>query len=377
MSDTLLGQNALFDPLRIQQPDPGQVSLSDAWTANTKALGDEIARQRQISADRGLWGPQGITPAGARDAGMQMAMGTALASTAPADKPPGITVFHGSPHDFDAFDASKIGTGEGAQAYGHGLYFAEGEGVAKSYRDKLETPTFDAPNLSAPARAWLDNTVAGNPIATTADIGQAARNSSKYYGADHPIGQAAAEVAQGVKAGDVARVPSGRMYEVNIAADPQHFLDWDKPLSEQHPLVQQALGDLGVDIPSPAYKVRPVDGGHVVDYTHDGSNWSASSRVFKTAEEATRQADITMQMMDRPTGAAVIKRDPGVESKLRDAGIPGIRYLDAGSRGAGSGTSNYVVFDPKMLSIVRKYAVPAFATAGGIPAAMGGSQPQQ
>ena len=37
--------------------------------------------------------------------------------------PVGATVWHGSPHKFDKFDSSKIGTGEGAQAYGHGLYF--------------------------------------------------------------------------------------------------------------------------------------------------------------------------------------------------------------------------------------------------------------
>src|SRR6188768_661108 len=49
----------------------------------------------------------------------------------------GIKAYHGSPHDFERFDSSKIGTGEGAQAYGHGLYFAEREGVAKDYRDKL------------------------------------------------------------------------------------------------------------------------------------------------------------------------------------------------------------------------------------------------
>ena len=36
-----------------------------------------------------------------------------------------ITAYHGTPHQFEAFDVSKIGTGEGAQAYGHGLYFAE------------------------------------------------------------------------------------------------------------------------------------------------------------------------------------------------------------------------------------------------------------
>src|SRR5882762_11676931 len=48
-----------------------------------------------------------------------------------------ITAYHGSSHDFDRFDLSRIGTGEGAQAYGHGLYFAENEGVAKDYKTKL------------------------------------------------------------------------------------------------------------------------------------------------------------------------------------------------------------------------------------------------
>ena len=35
--------------------------------------------------------------------------------------PKGIRAYHGSPHDFDRFDMSKIGTGEGAQAYGLSL----------------------------------------------------------------------------------------------------------------------------------------------------------------------------------------------------------------------------------------------------------------
>ena len=43
------------------------------------------------------------------------------------------TVWHGSPHKFDKFDSSKIGTGEGAQAYGHGLYLAESPDVARTY----------------------------------------------------------------------------------------------------------------------------------------------------------------------------------------------------------------------------------------------------
>src|SRR5215510_1270366 len=35
--------------------------------------------------------------------------------------------YHGSPHEFDRFDARKIGSGEGAQMFGHGHYFAENE----------------------------------------------------------------------------------------------------------------------------------------------------------------------------------------------------------------------------------------------------------
>ena len=44
--------------------------------------------------------------------------------------PTGIKAYHSSPHDFDKFDLAKIGTGEGAQVYGHGLYFAESPAVS-------------------------------------------------------------------------------------------------------------------------------------------------------------------------------------------------------------------------------------------------------
>jgi hypothetical protein len=58
---------------------------------------------------------------------------------------------------------------------------------------------------------------------------------------------------------------------------------------------------------------------------------------------------------------------------LRDAGIPGIRYLDQGSRGAGEGTHNYVVFDDKLIDIIKKYGLAGLiaggaATVGGSPA---------
>lgn len=45
--------------------------------------------------------------------------------------------WHGSPHDFDEFDLGKIGTGEGAQAHGWGLYFAKKKSVSKNYQKVL------------------------------------------------------------------------------------------------------------------------------------------------------------------------------------------------------------------------------------------------
>lgn len=47
------------------------------------------------------------------------------------------SVFHGSPHDFEAFDFSKMGTGEGAQAYGWGGYVTDIEGIGRSYAESL------------------------------------------------------------------------------------------------------------------------------------------------------------------------------------------------------------------------------------------------
>jgi len=47
------------------------------------------------------------------------------------------TAFHGSPHDFDRFREGAIGTGEGAQAYGYGLYFSTDPNVAEWYRKSL------------------------------------------------------------------------------------------------------------------------------------------------------------------------------------------------------------------------------------------------
>lgn len=47
------------------------------------------------------------------------------------------SAWHGSPHDFDTFDLGAIGTGDGNQAHGWGLYFAKDKKVSKLYKEVL------------------------------------------------------------------------------------------------------------------------------------------------------------------------------------------------------------------------------------------------
>ena len=264
-----------------------------------------------------------------------------------------IRAYHGSPHDFDKFDLSKIGTGEGAQAYGHGLYFAENEGTAKSYRDALSRPTQESPlwKLNGepvdrgtphwPLADALDNMVMKQgekiPDALKRRIDELeghAGFASKAYG--QSVGEMYLNKADKLKSIDPNSLtyhPPGKMYEVNINADPEHFLDWDKPLSEQHPKVQEAFRSVGVDPAAPnlrdqvdaarGLRLYPPQGGSAV-YPHELPDM----------------------------------KSPQATAALSQAGIPGIKYLDQGSRAAGDGSRNYVVFNDKLIDIMRKYAVP-------------------
>ena len=221
----------------------------------------------------------------------------------------GIRAYHGSPHDFDKFSMDQIGTGEGAQAYGHGLYFAEREGVARSYRDAL-ADSWESPKVAA--KAYLED--APNREAAIANMSDHARTMA---GKDGRVLREGLEILKrGDDLSDV-KMP-GHMYEVNINADPESFLDWDAVDWQQPQAVRDYANSL--DLPS---------------------EWAGNDFVH-----------------------AAKKSGEDYTSALKDAGIPGIRYLDQGSRGAGEGTSNYVVFDDQLIDIVKKYMAPAFVASG-------------
>jgi hypothetical protein len=144
------------------------------------------------------------------------------------------------------------------------------------------------------------------------------------------------------------------MYEVNINASPDDFLDWDKPLSEQSEKVRGLYNDYGA-----GDSVYPYEDKWIAKGADDG--WS-----FHDTEDDARQSLLT-----RMNGEKFYRATSGLSGSgdasglMKEAGIPGIRYLDQGSRGAGGGSHNYVVFDEKLISILRKYGLLGAAGLGG------------
>ena len=241
---------------------------------------------------------------------------------------PGIRAYHGSPHDFDKFDLSKIGTGEGAQAYGHGLYFAENEGVAKTYRD-----TTSGKNANIAVQTNGVRQLIGMLQKNPPELEQALRNSAAHMKASGTdagriAAQEAIAVADSIRDGTF-KAGSGRMYEVNIKANPDDFLDWDKPLSQQSAGVRDAINRVGRD-------AEPYGLDRITD-------------------------DM------RPVEMSKLFRDPVAIERLKQHNVPGIRYLDQGSRAGGEGSRNLVVFDDKLIEILRKYGL--LGMAGGAAAA--------
>ena len=240
-----------------------------------------------------------------------------------------IKAYHGSPHDFDAFSMDKIGTGEGAQAYGHGLYFAENPEVAKTYQAKVSAMQGGAkPTVQGRPINWDDpaETAAFELWRHDGDRKAAAEFYAKTFRRESPV------VALLQSETPLPTVtPPGRMYEVNIHANPDDLLDWDKPLSQQSEHVRSKMQGLLKE--------------------HGGS--------------ARYQAE---KFGDDPEGLKLYRElDTGggkIAERLREAGIPGLKYLDGGSRGAGEGTRNYVIWDDKLIEILKKYGVALPAIEG-------------
>jgi hypothetical protein len=241
----------------------------------------------------------------------------------------GLRLYHGSPHDFDRFSMDKIGTGEGKQNYGKGLYFAENEAVAQKYRDYLASrvPLYqgdDAFRFSddgSPTEAGILQ-VASRIQRYGESPSQALQRASEHWSERAYTGPGTAPSFDGISLSDFS-TPPGRLYEVEVNADPGDFLNWNAPFTSQPEQVKNVFG-------------ARFEGG------------KPTARFKKVLGE------------DLWWGRRL------EEEKALRKSIPGIRYLDEGSGGAGDGSRNYVVFDENLINIVQKYGIAGAAVMLGV-----------
>ena len=237
-----------------------------------------------------------------------------MVSIGPRAPLPAITAYHGTPHKVDKFSTEKIGSGEGAQVYGYGLYFAENPAVADEYQKSLaglyNTDARSPEGKRLPLWVYrnLDN---GNVAQIKADFQQRYRDA---IAADNAVQiQGTKEVIEGIEAWENGTpFSSGNKYTVSLKPEADELLDWDKPLSEQ-PKIWKKLN-------------RQRE-------TKEGGKWFGSNTGSQTYDRIKLNIRESSVSPDKRTAMDYRTEAPKAASEyLARLGIKGIRYLDQGSR---------------------------------------------
>ena len=277
-----------------------------------------------------------------------------------AYNPAGITVYHGSPQLFSRFDPMKMGTGEGAQAYGVGAgYTSEARPIAEKYamnvsRSKVMQDQMQAGKSAAYANevSQIQQMVGDMPIQdyyTKLEL-QASRlpidKSKDAYakldiveqlglGSNIPAVKQYAQEAGYSKPvldwieKDLAPQykPAGYLYKGDIPDEllPK-FLHWDKKFSEQTPEVQSAIKE---------YWEKNKVYGDPTKYTGAGIYDSIVAHVYGDAGRSRAQQAASQQ--------------------LNSIGLRGIRYTDVNDNNL---AANFIPFRPEDFKVQEINDIP-------------------
>lgn len=242
--------------------------------------------------------------------------------------------WHGTPYDFDAFDLSGIGSGEGNQAHGWGLYFAQNREVSEAYKEILGDK---GSTVELNGEVWTVNESGDwETTGKTAKYGEAigyALDALEEHGTkDAAINILQKDLKEGrfrgayiaeaqkainiLKQGEAKGHKGGRLLEAEIP-DTDVLLDEQKSFNEQPEKVKNALSEL----------------------ISNAGEGQLSRRVLKNTTGKS-----IYEMLSNLYGD-----DKKASIKLNEFGVKGITY---------KGTQDercYVVFDDKAIKIRNKY----------------------
>ena len=256
-----------------------------------------------------------------------------------------LDVWHGSPHrlppspknPLGEFDPTKIGTGEGNQAFGHGHYLAEARGTGEIYRKKLSSQMPVNHTIAALSDDVGDASKKKLWVIDEGDVRIASADDTLNLDPNRQVAAFAENEADALRLAklyDNGKLQpdnitldigwSGSLYKVDLPDEQiAKMLDWDKPLSEQSKEVRDALAKWvdSLDVNDPE-KLRLVD-----KFDNPKNQNIKFGQLYNEA---------TSSLWGKDTGE--------LSRQLQQSGIPGIKYLDQASRDAGEGTRNFVVF---------------------------------
>lgn len=332
-----------LDAYRSQQAGSLQGVYADAWRAAQEAAANPSMITDAVGNSlRGMWNRAKSSPAGLGEViGENIDPRNWLKPRKALRHE--LDVYHGTPHTFDPetgaplgrFRSEKIGTGEGAQAYGYGLYFAENPDVAKQYRQIAghQGPfnAFLIPDAAHPELQDLSHKASLNGNHTAAWVYDELLTGD--FGPEQLLRKASKEELPTVRealanAESVLKKHKGSLYKVDLPdAKIEQMMDWDKPLSQQSEYVRNSLKRVTDRLD----REIKQNGGKPRDYT----GWDIYQYLNETWADRLDRRGISYEEM--PSSKAVAL-------KLQRLGIPGVKFLDQGSRGVGQGTRNFVVF---------------------------------
>jgi hypothetical protein len=270
----------------------------------------------------------------------------------------GLTAWHGTPHKIaNKFDISKVGTGEGAQSYGHGMYFAEEPKVAKEYQRALSGRTDLGQQPSDPA--FIHAVESFREVGTPLDKIPAEMKKAYKSVTDKDIQLA------------IQATEKGNLYKVDIPDE--HIplmLDYDKPIKNQ-PEIYELI------------KSRFTDPDLLKTFENNAASGISGANVYKNyiggktdkerSENALALGIKGIRYLDEGSRASKITKTPiaqldakiDILKKDLDSGLGNkevmerrLKVLQDERARTTKQTSNFVVFDPSTVKILEENSKP-------------------
>ncbi len=261
--------------------------------------------------------------------------------------------WHGTPHDFDSFNLQAIGTGEGAQVHGWGLYFAGDRKVSEEYRERLShapvrevvgtingrrlegkefsNGIFDWTLFSPSGRKMklglfsTKATALNELVRTEGNVEEAIKNL-RNYATDEPM----KFLKKNTINLPITFKKPGTLFKVDIP-DADVMLDEQKTFAEQSSKVRKALQNF---VDEKFEKAKTEDEEQLAE---DFQN--------NLLHSSTSGKDIYYYLSER------LGSGKAASLALNDAGVKGITYV------GGRDGRCYVVFDDQAIKILEKYSL--------------------